>query len=129
MTDLISIREEGVTLQVISEWAPWSPCKQCVLQRGIRTSRGYCRLKRNINSASLYFYSLTAKCHTINHTIPFSFILFSFILLRLILFILVNGRKKRHDCYTFLPKISDASLQVNIHGILFPNSKSETNGY
>ncbi|KAH0955569.1 hypothetical protein HN011_012101 [Eciton burchellii] len=49
MTDLISIREEGVTLQVISEWAPWSPCKQCVFRRGIRTSRGYCRLKRTVN--------------------------------------------------------------------------------
>ncbi|XP_067210347.1 uncharacterized protein [Linepithema humile] len=53
MTDLVEIREEGVTLQVISEWGPWSPCKQCVNSRGIKTSRGYCRLKRNINSTMI----------------------------------------------------------------------------
>ncbi|XP_020285569.1 uncharacterized protein LOC109855564 isoform X3 [Pseudomyrmex gracilis] len=50
MMDLARIREEGVILQVISEWGPWGPCKQCVYYRGIKTSRGYCRLKRNINS-------------------------------------------------------------------------------
>lgn len=52
MMDLARIREEGVILQVVSEWGPWSPCKRCVYYRGIKTSRGYCRLKRNINSAS-----------------------------------------------------------------------------
>ncbi|KYQ57047.1 hypothetical protein ALC60_04035 [Trachymyrmex zeteki] len=52
MTDLAEIREEGVILQVISEWGSWSPCEQCINNRGIKTSRGYCRLKRNINSAS-----------------------------------------------------------------------------
>lgn len=50
MADLEEIREEGVTLQVISEWGPWSPCKECVNNRGIKISRGYCRLKRIINS-------------------------------------------------------------------------------
>jgi len=55
MTDLAEIREEGVILQVVSEWGPWSPCKQCIYNRGIKTSRGYCRLKRNINSASAIF--------------------------------------------------------------------------
>jgi len=59
MMDLIEIREEGVTLQVISEWGPWSPCKQCIDNRGIKTSRGYCRLKRSINSVSItYIFSL-----------------------------------------------------------------------
>ncbi|XP_018360781.1 PREDICTED: Ig-like V-type domain-containing protein FAM187A [Trachymyrmex cornetzi] len=53
MTDLAEIREEGVILQVISEWGPWSPCEQCINNRGIKTSRGYCRLKRNINSTML----------------------------------------------------------------------------
>ncbi|XP_070162896.1 uncharacterized protein [Polyergus mexicanus] len=53
MMDLAGIREEGVTLQVVSEWGPWSPCKQCINNRGIKTSRGYCRLKRNINSTML----------------------------------------------------------------------------
>ncbi|XP_024891261.1 uncharacterized protein LOC112467042, partial [Temnothorax curvispinosus] len=52
MRDLADIREEGVTLQAVSEWGPWSSCKQCIYNRGIKTSRGYCRLKRNINSAS-----------------------------------------------------------------------------
>lgn len=56
MTDLAEIREEGVTLQVISEWGPWSPCKQCINNRGIKISRGYCRLKRSINSASAILY-------------------------------------------------------------------------
>ncbi|XP_032673662.1 uncharacterized protein LOC116845267 [Odontomachus brunneus] len=50
MTDLAEIREEGVILQVISEWGPWSSCKECVDNHGIKTSRGYCRLKRSINS-------------------------------------------------------------------------------
>ncbi|XP_014474495.1 PREDICTED: uncharacterized protein LOC106744334 [Dinoponera quadriceps] len=50
MTDLAEIREEGVTLQIISEWGPWSSCKECVDNRGVKTSRGYCRLKRVINS-------------------------------------------------------------------------------
>ncbi|CAL1685542.1 unnamed protein product [Lasius platythorax] len=50
MMDLAEIREEGVTLQVVSEWGLWSPCKQCINNRGIKTSRGYCRLKRSINS-------------------------------------------------------------------------------
>ncbi|XP_039303239.1 Ig-like V-type domain-containing protein FAM187A isoform X2 [Solenopsis invicta] len=53
MSDLADIREEGVILQVISEWSPWSPCKECVNNRGIKTSRGYCRLKRNINSTMI----------------------------------------------------------------------------
>ncbi|XP_077278576.1 uncharacterized protein LOC143906367 [Temnothorax americanus] len=52
MRDLADIREEGVTLRAVSEWGPWSSCKQCIYNRGIKTSRGYCRLKRNINSAS-----------------------------------------------------------------------------
>jgi len=55
MTDLAEIRDEGVILQVVSEWGPWSSCKQCIYSRGIKTSRGYCRLKRNINSASAVF--------------------------------------------------------------------------
>lgn len=54
MTDLAEIREEGVTLQVISEWGPWSSCKECIDNRGIKTSRGFCRLKRNINSVIKY---------------------------------------------------------------------------
>lgn len=58
MTDLAEIREKGVILQVMSEWGPWSPCKQCRNNRGIKTSRGYCRLKRNINSASIVFVTL-----------------------------------------------------------------------
>ncbi|XP_011872606.1 PREDICTED: uncharacterized protein LOC105564671 [Vollenhovia emeryi] len=52
MMDLAEIREEGVILQVASEWGPWGPCKQCLDNRGIKTSRGFCRLKRNINLAS-----------------------------------------------------------------------------
>ncbi|KYN38400.1 hypothetical protein ALC56_07441 [Trachymyrmex septentrionalis] len=53
MTDLAEIREEGVILQVISEWGSWSLCGQCINNRGIKTSRGYCRLKRDINSTMI----------------------------------------------------------------------------
>ncbi|KAL6265452.1 hypothetical protein P5V15_002248 [Pogonomyrmex californicus] len=53
MMDLADIREEGVILQVISEWGPWSSCKECVNNRGIKSSRGYCRLKRSINSTAI----------------------------------------------------------------------------
>ncbi|KAL6441498.1 hypothetical protein ACFW04_003582 [Cataglyphis niger] len=53
MMDLVGIREEGVTLQVVTEWGPWGPCKKCIYNRGIKTRRGYCRLKRNINSTML----------------------------------------------------------------------------
>ncbi|KAK1131364.1 hypothetical protein K0M31_017650 [Melipona bicolor] len=49
MFELAEIREVGVTLQVISEWAPWSPCEHCVRNRGIKRSVGNCRLKRQIN--------------------------------------------------------------------------------
>lgn len=55
MVDLAEIREEGVILQIVSEWGPWSSCTQCVNNRGTKTSRGYCRLKRNINSVSAIF--------------------------------------------------------------------------
>ncbi|XP_072748489.1 uncharacterized protein [Anoplolepis gracilipes] len=53
MMDLVDIREEGVTLQVVSEWGPWSKCKQCINNRGIKTSRGHCRLKRTINATMI----------------------------------------------------------------------------
>ncbi|KAL0114433.1 hypothetical protein PUN28_011589 [Cardiocondyla obscurior] len=49
MMDLTEIREEGVILQAVSEWSPWSSCKQCINNHGVKTSKGYCRLKRNIN--------------------------------------------------------------------------------
>ncbi|KAF3424251.1 hypothetical protein E2986_03726 [Frieseomelitta varia] len=49
MFELAEIREVGITLHVISEWAPWSPCEHCVRNRGIKRSVGNCRLKRQIN--------------------------------------------------------------------------------
>jgi len=66
MTNLAEIREEGVILQVVSEWGPWSPCKQCIYNRGIKTSRGYCRLKRNINLASAVFLFFSLLNYTLN---------------------------------------------------------------
>ncbi|CAK9804412.1 hypothetical protein ANTQUA_LOCUS4078 [Anthophora quadrimaculata] len=50
MSELAEIREVGITLQVISEWAPWSLCEHCVRNRGYKTSLGNCRLKRHINA-------------------------------------------------------------------------------
>ncbi|CAK9819269.1 hypothetical protein ANTPLA_LOCUS10162 [Anthophora plagiata] len=50
MSELAEIREVGITLQVISEWAPWSLCEHCVRNRGYKTSLGNCRLKRHINT-------------------------------------------------------------------------------
>lgn len=49
MFELAEIREVGITLQVISEWTPWSPCEHCVRNRGIKRTVGNCRLKRQIN--------------------------------------------------------------------------------
>ncbi|XP_043603621.1 uncharacterized protein LOC122576844 [Bombus pyrosoma] len=50
MSELAQIREVGILLQVISEWAPWGPCERCVRNRGYKTSVGNCQLKRQINA-------------------------------------------------------------------------------
>lgn len=50
MSELAQIREVGILLQVISEWAPWGPCEHCVRNRGYKTSVGNCQLKRQINA-------------------------------------------------------------------------------
>lgn len=76
MMDLAEIREEGVTLQVISEWGPWSSCKQCINNRGIKTSRGYCRLKRSINSASIVYIFLFIVDYLIYNMKLYLFLLF-----------------------------------------------------
>lgn len=104
MTDLAEIREEGVILQVASEWGAWSPCTQCVNNRGIKTSRGYCRLKRSINPVSIMLNYITL------------------LLLLQFIIIVISGddREKRVDRYLFLSWISDTALQVNISGILVP---------
>ncbi|KAI4494406.1 hypothetical protein M0802_008898 [Mischocyttarus mexicanus] len=49
MLDLVYLRQQGIILEVISEWGPWSQCEKCVHNVGIRTRRGYCRLKRQFN--------------------------------------------------------------------------------
>ncbi|XP_076235763.1 uncharacterized protein LOC143180115 [Calliopsis andreniformis] len=49
MAEIAEIREAGVILHVISEWAPWGPCEYCIGRRGYRTSVGMCRLKRMLN--------------------------------------------------------------------------------
>ncbi|XP_076640668.1 uncharacterized protein LOC143352224 [Halictus rubicundus] len=49
MSELVEIRDAGITLHVISEWAPWSPCENCIGNRGYKSSVGRCRLKRFIN--------------------------------------------------------------------------------
>lgn len=48
MSDLSDIRKRGITLEVITEWAPWGPCEKCKRRRGLKTSRGSCRLKRTL---------------------------------------------------------------------------------
>ncbi|XP_076176848.1 uncharacterized protein LOC143151520 [Ptiloglossa arizonensis] len=50
MSELIEIRDVGVTLHVISEWGPWGPCEHCIGKRGYKSSVGKCRLKRFINT-------------------------------------------------------------------------------
>lgn len=72
MSELADIREVGITLQVISEWAAWGPCEHCVRNRGYRTSVGNCRLKRQINMVrrtnykvtdnNLLYYIITGRC-------------------------------------------------------------------
>ncbi|XP_043253084.1 uncharacterized protein LOC122397761 [Colletes gigas] len=49
MLELTEIRDVGVTMHVISEWTPWSPCENCLGNRGYKSSIGKCRLKRFIN--------------------------------------------------------------------------------
>ncbi|XP_047348313.1 uncharacterized protein LOC124948566 [Vespa velutina] len=51
MLDLVYLRQEGIILEVISEWGPWSPCEKCIHNRGIKTRRGYCRLKRQFDKS------------------------------------------------------------------------------
>ncbi|KZC07461.1 hypothetical protein WN55_08232 [Dufourea novaeangliae] len=50
MSELADIRDVGITLHVISEWASWSLCERCIGNRGYKTSVGKCRLKRLINA-------------------------------------------------------------------------------
>ncbi|XP_076375573.1 uncharacterized protein LOC117227261 [Megalopta genalis] len=50
MSELIEIRDVGITLHVISEWTPWSLCEHCIGSRGYKSSVGKCRLKRLINT-------------------------------------------------------------------------------
>ncbi|KAK2587471.1 hypothetical protein KPH14_003175 [Odynerus spinipes] len=51
MFDLVNLRQEGIILEVISEWGPWGPCEKCIHKRGIKTRRGYCRVKRQFDKA------------------------------------------------------------------------------
>lgn len=99
--DLAGIREEGVTLQVVTEWGPWGPCKQCIYNRGIKTSRGYCRLKRSINSASIIYIYIFLFYIVVNRR-NYIFLLFFyyFFINRFIntyIIILDNAREKRFD--------------------------------
>lgn len=127
MADLAEIREEGVTLQVVSEWSAWSPCKQCVYNRGIKTSRGHCRLKRSINSASGIFI-LPAYYGSRLYVRSSSSSLFILSLHYAGIITLDNGGEERLDRYTFLQKISGTSLQVNIRGVLpFDNNSLNNN--
>ncbi|XP_066594837.1 uncharacterized protein [Prorops nasuta] len=52
MDDLVDIRNEGIILEVISEWGSWGKCEKCIRRHGIRTRIGYCRLKRQMNTTS-----------------------------------------------------------------------------
>ncbi|XP_043667124.1 uncharacterized protein LOC122628675 [Vespula pensylvanica] len=49
MLDLVYLRQEGVILEVISEWGPWGPCEKCINNKGVKTRRGYCRVKRQFD--------------------------------------------------------------------------------
>ncbi|XP_015172746.1 PREDICTED: uncharacterized protein LOC107064513 [Polistes dominula] len=49
MVDLVYLRQQGIILEVISEWGPWSQCQKCIRNVGIRTRTGYCRLKRQFD--------------------------------------------------------------------------------
>lgn len=57
MLDLVYLRQEGIILEVISEWGPWGPCEKCIYNRGVKARRGYCRLKRQFDKVN-YIYSI-----------------------------------------------------------------------
>ncbi|XP_033210885.1 uncharacterized protein LOC117168978 [Belonocnema kinseyi] len=51
--EMALIREAGIALELISEWGPWSPCRErCKFGKGFRTRRGFCRIKININKTA-----------------------------------------------------------------------------
>lgn len=58
MLDLVYLRQQGIILEVISEWGPWGQCEKCIHNVGIRTRRGYCRLKRQFDKVN---YNITYK--------------------------------------------------------------------
>ncbi|KAL2734113.1 uncharacterized protein V1478_003811 [Vespula squamosa] len=49
MLDLVYLRQEGIILEIISEWGPWGPCEKCINNQGVKTRRGYCRVKRQFD--------------------------------------------------------------------------------
>ncbi|KAJ8679312.1 hypothetical protein QAD02_015099 [Eretmocerus hayati] len=68
--ELANIREEGVQLEVISEWGRWGPCGECIkFGRGNKTRRAYCRIRsrilkevnedENVMPATMEFFALS----------------------------------------------------------------------
>ncbi|XP_028982582.1 uncharacterized protein LOC107046525 [Diachasma alloeum] len=53
MKPLALIRAAGVSLEIVSEWSVWSSCQKCKGKKGIKTSRGQCRIKRSIENRFL----------------------------------------------------------------------------
>ncbi|XP_058804414.1 uncharacterized protein LOC131671757 [Phymastichus coffea] len=50
--EFVGIREAGISLEVVTEWGVWGPCKECVKMRGVKKKRGHCRLKCYYNEST-----------------------------------------------------------------------------
>lgn len=57
MIEIAKIRKAGVTLELVSDWGPWSPCENCKFSKGYKTSRGFCRIKSKFNEVLNIFFS------------------------------------------------------------------------
>ncbi|XP_063986437.1 uncharacterized protein LOC135167304 [Diachasmimorpha longicaudata] len=53
MKPLAEIRAAGVSLEIVSEWSVWSPCQKCKGKKGIKTSKGQCRIKRSLENRTM----------------------------------------------------------------------------
>ncbi|XP_043285783.1 uncharacterized protein [Venturia canescens] len=61
INEFVEIREAGVVLELVSVWTPWGPCERCVNKKGIKSSRGQCRVKRRFTIRVKFFHICLLK--------------------------------------------------------------------